>query len=182
MQRTQTTLQPRLAVQTRRSGPQYERVADPQCTAVASCSIGGCDPSSVITASLPLLLCCACCVICATCRASGARREKKRIWIFGNMVKWSRCPILGLDPGSSSQYILYWLHHVPVHWTRPVHWWFRRSRDRSRLRRDPCPPPTGEGAALEAPCRRHAFTRFGFTRAKEYVVFGPCLKGNLVVD
>ena len=59
------------------SGPHYERVAGPHCTAVASCSIGGCDPSSVITASLPLLLCCACCVMRATCRASGARREKK---------------------------------------------------------------------------------------------------------
>ena len=34
------------------SGSHHERVADPRCTAaVASCSIGGCDPSLVITAS-----------------------------------------------------------------------------------------------------------------------------------
>ena len=42
------------------SGPHHERVAGPRCTAVASCSIGSCDPSSAITASLSLvLLCCA---------------------------------------------------------------------------------------------------------------------------
>ena len=43
------TLQPHLliAAQTRSSGPHHERVADPWYTAaVASCSIGGCDPSS----------------------------------------------------------------------------------------------------------------------------------------
>ena len=44
---------------------------------------------------LSLVLCCACCVTRAVYRASGARREK-RIWTFGNMVKWSRCPILHL--------------------------------------------------------------------------------------
>ena len=65
------------------SGTHHERVAGPRCTAVASCSIGGCDPSSVITASLPLLLCCACCVMRLTCHASGARREKKE---FGSLV------------------------------------------------------------------------------------------------
>ena len=27
-----------------------------------------------------------------------------------------------------------------------------------------------------------SFRRFGFTIAKNYVVFGPCFKGNLVVD
>ena len=31
------------------SGPHHERVAGPRCTAVASCSVGGCDSSSVIT-------------------------------------------------------------------------------------------------------------------------------------
>ena len=40
------------------SGPHYERVADPRCTAVASCSIGGCDPSSVIAASLSFAVLC----------------------------------------------------------------------------------------------------------------------------
>ena len=71
------------------SGPHNERVAGPRCTAVASFSIGGCDPSSVINASL---FCCAV-RVCAVCRASRAPR-KIRIWIFGNMVKWSRCPVL----------------------------------------------------------------------------------------
>ena len=53
------------------SGTHHERVAGPRCTAVASCSIGGCDPSSVITASLSLLLCCAC--VCGVSRVSLAR-------------------------------------------------------------------------------------------------------------
>ena len=50
------------------SGPHHERVAGPRCTAVASCSIGGCDPSLVITA--PLSLCCCAVHACAVCRAS----------------------------------------------------------------------------------------------------------------
>ena len=54
------------------SEPHHERVAGPRCTAVASCSIGGCDPS-VITASLSLLL------LCAVCRASRARRENMKM-------------------------------------------------------------------------------------------------------
>ena len=86
MQRTPTTLQPRLAAQTRSNGPHHERVADPRCAAVASCSIGGWDPSSVITASLPLLLCCAFCVMRATCGAYDARRENKE---YGSLVIWS---------------------------------------------------------------------------------------------
>ena len=53
------------------SGPHHERVAGPRCTAVTSCCIGGCDPSSVNTASL---FCCAV-HVCAVCRASRARRE-----------------------------------------------------------------------------------------------------------
>ena len=57
---------------TRSSGQHHERVAGPRCTAVASCSIGGCDPS-VITASLSLLL------LCAVCRASRARRENMKM-------------------------------------------------------------------------------------------------------
>ena len=75
------------------SGPHKERVAGPRCTAVASCSIGGCDPSSVITA---VLFCFAVHVCACGCGVLRVRREKKRIWIFGNMVKWSRCPILDL--------------------------------------------------------------------------------------
>ena len=73
------------------SGPHHERVVGPRCTAVASCSIGGRDPSSVITTSF---FCCAV-HVCAVCRASRAPRQV-RTWIFGNMVKWSRCPILDL--------------------------------------------------------------------------------------
>ena len=30
---------------------------------------------------------------------------------------------VGLGPGSSSQYSMYWLRHMPVHWTRTVHWY-----------------------------------------------------------
>ena len=40
------------------SGPNHEFVAGPRCTAVASCAIGGCDPSSVITASLSFAVLC----------------------------------------------------------------------------------------------------------------------------
>ena len=95
---------------------------------------------------------------------------------------------VGLGPGSSSQYSMYWQRHMPVHWTRPVHWWFQRT-DRG-FAATPAPPRLVKGtrrrrprwAPLEAPCRRHVFTRFGFTRAKKYVVFGPCFKCNLVVD
>ena len=61
------------------SGPHHERVADPRSTAVASCSIGGCDPSSVITASLD-------CAVhaCGVSRVWRAPR-KVRVRIFGNM-------------------------------------------------------------------------------------------------
>ena len=67
---------------------------------------------------------------------------------------------------SSNQYSMYWLRHMPVHWTRPVHSSFRRSRNRSRLRRDPSPPRL-VGGPLEAPCRRPVFTRFGFTAVRK---------------
>ena len=69
-------------------------------------------------------------------------------------VSWSTLQAtrqVGLGPGSSSQYSMYWQRHMPVHWTRPVHWWFRRSRNRPRLRRDPCPPPAGEEDPPEVP-------------------------------
>ena len=65
------------------SGPHHERVAGPRCTAVAviSCSIGGCDPSSVITASL---FCCAV-RVCAVCRPCAAKIwsncHDARFWI-----------------------------------------------------------------------------------------------------
>ena len=86
------------------SGPHHERVAGPRCTVVASCSIGGCDPSSVTTASL---LCCAV-HVCVCCLSRVSR--KIRTWIFGNMVKWSRCPILDLlagVPASQSSCLLF---------------------------------------------------------------------------
>ena len=53
------------------SVPHHERVADPRCTAVAGRSIGGCDPSSVITASL---FCCV--VMCVRCVAGLALAVK----------------------------------------------------------------------------------------------------------
>ena len=56
------------------SGSHHERVAGPRCTAVVSCSIGGCDPSSVIDASLPLLL------LCAVCRACAAKNKNMDHW------------------------------------------------------------------------------------------------------
>ena len=89
VQRTPTTLQPRLAAQTRSRGHHHERVPDLRCTSLASCSIGGCDPSSVITASPPHLLCCACCVMRATFHASGARHEKKKenVRLYGNFYE-----------------------------------------------------------------------------------------------
>ena len=65
-------------------------MAGSRCTAVASWSIGGCDPSSVITASL---VCCAVHVRVCVCGVPRVSR-KMRIWIFRNMVKRPRCPIL----------------------------------------------------------------------------------------
>ena len=85
MQRTPTTLQPRLAAQTRSSGPHHERLADPRCIAVASCSFGGCDPSSVITASL--FGCAVHVVSCVRCVARLARAVKKKE--YGSLVIWS---------------------------------------------------------------------------------------------
>ena len=57
------------------SGSHHELVAVPRCTAVVSCALGGCDPSSVITASLSFAVLCMY-DVCAVCRASAARREK----------------------------------------------------------------------------------------------------------
>ena len=64
------------------SGPHHERLADPRCTAVASCSIGGCDPSSVITASLfGCAVRCACMrVRCFTRLARGAKNKNIDLW------------------------------------------------------------------------------------------------------
>lgn len=88
---------------------------------------------------------------------------------------------LGLGPRSSSQYRMYWLRDMPVHWIRPVHWWSRPVT--------PAPPRLMRGARrrslwrapLEPPCRRHVFTRFSFTKAKKSAEFRPCFKRNLVV-
>ena len=74
-------------------------MADPRCTAVASCPIGGCDPSSVITASL----CCAVHVVsCVRCVARLTRAVKEK-----NMALWQYCqmvtmPDFGFDGVSSS--------------------------------------------------------------------------------
>ena len=63
------------------------------CCGQCSCFIGGCDPLSVINTPLSsaVLLC-----MCVRCVARLARAAKKRIRIFSNMVKLSRCPILDL--------------------------------------------------------------------------------------
>ena len=53
----------------------------------------------------------------------------------------------GLGHGSSSQYRIYWLRHMPVHWTRPVYWWLRRT---GRGFAATPVPPAGEGAPPEA--------------------------------
>ena len=96
MQRTPTALQPRLAAQTRSSGPHHERVADPRCTAVASCSIGGCDPSSVITASLSFGVLCMLCHACGVSHVWRAPQKKKNasyesleIWSNGHDARFS---------------------------------------------------------------------------------------------
>ena len=67
MQRTPTTNDATPPSSTSSSGPHHARVAGPWCIAVASCLIGGCDPSSVITASL---FCWAVHDVCAVVRAS----------------------------------------------------------------------------------------------------------------
>ena len=96
MQRTPTTLQSPLSAPTRSSGPHHERVADPWvywCGWLLYRKL-----RSVISHHRLSLFCCAVHVVsceCAVCRASDARREKKK-WIFGNTVKWSRYPILDL--------------------------------------------------------------------------------------
>ena len=56
------------------SGLHHERVAGPRCTAVASHSIGGRDPSSVITASLSFAVLC----MCVRCVARLARAAKNK--------------------------------------------------------------------------------------------------------
>ena len=70
---------------TRSSGQHHERVAGPRCTAVASCSIGGCDPSSVTTASLSI--CCAVHVYTVRCVARLARDAKNTE--YASSVIWS---------------------------------------------------------------------------------------------
>ena len=104
-QRTLTALlQPPPTTTTSNSGPHHARVAGLWCSAVASCFIGGCGPSSIITTSLSLslsrsLLCCCCAAaaaaaaaaavhVCTVCRA---RREKQY-----QSSGWSRCPIMDL--------------------------------------------------------------------------------------
>ena len=69
----------------------HAHVAGARCTAVASCFIGGCNPSSVITTSLcsAVLLC-----MCMWCVFRGARAAKNFRLSFGNMVKRSQCRIL----------------------------------------------------------------------------------------
>ena len=63
------------------SGRHRDRVAGPRSTAMASCSIGVCGPSSVITASLylSLLLCCAC-VRCVARLARAAKNKNMDLW------------------------------------------------------------------------------------------------------
>lgn len=58
------------------------------------------------------------------------------------------------------------------HWARIV------QTDRGKASA-PAPPRTGGGGALETPCQRHVRTRFGFTRAKNYVDLGAFFKRKL---
>ena len=66
---------------TSRSGPHHERAAGRMCTAVASCSIEGCDPTSVITASLSLFCCAG--HVCAVRRACAAKNRNFTMPDFG---------------------------------------------------------------------------------------------------
>ena len=100
MQRT-PTWQPRVAAQTSSSGSHHERVADPRCTAVASCSIGGCDPSSVTTASLSI--CCAVHVYTVRCVARLARDAKNTE--YASSVIWSN--------GHDTQFWIWWREFEP---------------------------------------------------------------------
>ena len=99
MQRAHKTLQPRLS----NSRPHHARVCRRsvvQSTSLAGCFIERCGPSSVITTSLSLLLCCYCAAVllllrmCVRCVGSFACAAKIIIRIFGNMIKWSPCSIL----------------------------------------------------------------------------------------
>ena len=70
-----------------------------RCTAVASCSIGGCDPSSVITASLSFVVLCMC-HACGVARlARAAKKKKTHLWQYGQLVTM---PDFGFDGVSSS--------------------------------------------------------------------------------
>ena len=98
MQRT-PTFQPRLAAQTRSSGPHHERVADPRCTAVASCSyrrLRSVISHHRLSASFAVL-----CMLCHACDVSRVWRapRKKRIRYYGQMVTM---PEFGFDGVSSS--------------------------------------------------------------------------------
>ena len=74
------------------SGPHHERVAGPRCTVVASCSIGGCDPSSVTTAFL---------LRCAV-HVCVRRREK---YEFGSLALWSK--------GHDARFWIWWREFEP---------------------------------------------------------------------
>ena len=67
------------------SGPHHERVAGPRCTAEASCSIGGCDPSSVITASFSFAVL----FMWVRCVARLARAAKNNNTRYESSVIWS---------------------------------------------------------------------------------------------
>ena len=60
------------------SEPHHDRVAGPRCTAVVSCSIGGYDPPSAITASLFAVLCM--CVRCIARLARDAKNKDMDLW------------------------------------------------------------------------------------------------------
>ena len=88
------------------SGSLHERVADPRCTAVASCSIRGCDPSSVITVSLSFAV--VCMYVCVVPRILRSPR-KIRIPI---LVIWSN--------GHAARFWISWREFEP----RRVHVYF----------------------------------------------------------
>ena len=90
MQRTPKTLQPRLAAQA--AAGHTTSVWQVRGVLLWLVALSEAAIRHQSSPPLSLLLCCAC--VCGVSRAS--RAAKIRIRIFGNMVKWSRCPISDL--------------------------------------------------------------------------------------
>ena len=160
MHRTPTTVQPRLAAQTRSSGHYCERVADERCTAVASCSIGGCDPSSVITASLSFAVLCMLCHACGVSHVWRAPQKKKNasyesleIWSNGDDARFSI-----FDGVSSSLaefmsffflrfFLLFFLYWYVTQTAQTAHEQYRMRATTNWLQRYTCLPPASRAGS-----------------------------------